>query len=422
MILKMEEEYFWSVCLEEGSTQAAIWTIKNNAANVIDVSNSASWEDDETLIAACDSCLSYCIQNLPPDIKEPTKCVFGVPSSWVTDGQIKREQLDRIRLICNKLSLTPTGFVVLPEAISHFVKSQEKTPVSAVILGIYPQSLDVSIFRLGNLAGSVTVARSTDIADDVIEGLARFGKLDTTPSRFLLFDSKAHDLEDIKQSLIKADWDANSEQIKFLHTPQIEIVAPKEKMVAVCLAGASEIAQLTDVNFKQDDIVGVGKSTEAEPAITDDGVVTASELGFNIGSDVAMEEVKPFEPQNRPHRKAIGFLSIFSNFKVKGSAATLKHKAQRLLHQDFALISVIAIFFVAIGLFVAFWFLPKGSVTILVSPKSIESHEKVVFDTNANEVDFSKKIVPAKLITTTASASKTKTTTRTKTIGTPHRS
>src|SRR5260221_2875786 len=294
------EEYFWSVCLEEGSVQAAIWTIKDNAANVLHVSNSATYEDDETLVTAADSCLSYCIQNLPEDAKEPTKTVFGVPSSWVGDGQIKREHLDKIRLVCNKLSLNPTGFVVLPEAIAHFVKSQEKTPVSGVVIGVYPQNLDISIFRLGNLAGSVTVARSTDITDDVIEGLARFGKTETTPSRFLLFDSKEHDLEEIKQSLIKADWDLNGEKVKFLHTPQVEIIDPKEKMIALCLAGGSEIAQLTEVNFEasEKDI-----KKPDEKTVESDDIIDAAMLGFNIGTDLPDLQASRIEQEEQPERQ-----------------------------------------------------------------------------------------------------------------------
>ena len=411
------EEYFWSVCLEEGSVQAAIWTIKDNAANVLHVSNSATYEDDETLVTAADSCLSYCIQNLPEDAKEPTKTVFGVPSSWVGDGQIKREHLDKIRLVCNKLSLNPTGFVVLPEAIAHFVKSQEKTPVSGVVIGVYPQNLDISIFRLGNLAGSVTVSRSTDITDDVIEGLARFGKMDTTPSRFLLFDSKAHDLEETRQSLIKVDWESNSEKIKFLHTPQIEIIDPKEKMVAVSLAGASEIAQLTEVVYDVKNLKAEKNLDKKDEGLAD-GVVEATELGFNVGGDVDSLDLpqanhdlvssglerfgKKKIDLNNIKRKFKGFLTILENEKK----------------ENFAFIAVIVIFFVVVGLFVAFWFLPKAKVTILISPRKIEGHQKITFDPNATNIDFSKKIIPAKVVSTSVNADKTKTTTGTKTIGT----
>src|SRR5258708_346580 len=391
------EEHFWSVCLEEGSVQAAIWTIKDNAANIINVSNSAPWEDDETLITATDSCLSYCIQNLSEDAKEPTKTVFGVPSSWVNDGQINREHLDKIRLICNKLSLNPTGFVVLPEAITHFVKSQEKTPVSGVVIGVYPQNLDISIFRLGNLAGSVTVARSTDITDDVIEGLARFGKMETTPSRFLLFDSKEHDLEDVKQELIKTDWDLNGEKVKFLHTPQVEIIDPKEKMVALCLAGASEIAQIAEVNFSD-------KKTKEQPEKMVEGkdVIDAAMLGFSIGNDIspAAHEEQP----ERQHRKQkINLNNIKKRFK-----GFLDH-ARNDKKENLAFIAVIIIFFVLVGGFVAFWFLPKAKVTILIDPKKIESHKQVTFG----------KDVPTKPVSTAVSATKTKTTTGTKTVRTP---
>src|SRR5258708_4888426 len=398
------EEHFWSVCLEEGSVQAAIWTIKDNAANIINVSNSAPWEDDETIITGTDTCLSYCIQNLSEDAKEPTKAVFGVPSSWVNDGQITRERLDKIRLICNKLSLNPTGFVVLPEAIAHYIKSQEKTPVSAVIIGVYPQSLDVSVFRLGNIAGSVSVSRSTNIADDVIEGLARFGIMDTTPSRFLLFDSKTGDLEETKQNLIKADWDLNNDKVKFLHTPQVEIIDPKEKMIALCLAGASEIAQVGEVKEPE-------PKKEENVMLEGDNVVEAAMLGFNIGSDSFSEE-----PSEEVVHGNVGIKSVeaLKNFKIKDFFAKRKltiftNHMKKIFHQDFVFIAAILIFFISVGIFVSFWFLPKAKVTILIDPKIIKGTQNIVYG----------KDVPTKTVTTTVSASKTKTTTGTKTIGTP---
>src|SRR5438105_12819736 len=156
----MKEEYFWSIVIEENYIQAAIWTIKNSATDVVSFSTAVHYDNDETLVTAADECLSSCVQNLPSEVDEPSKTVFGVASSWVADGQILRVHLDKIRLLCNKLSLNPTGFVVLPEAIAHFEKSQEKTPISGVLVGIYSQSIDVSLFRLGNLAGSVNVLRS----------------------------------------------------------------------------------------------------------------------------------------------------------------------------------------------------------------------------------------------------------------------
>ncbi|CAN5315772.1 hypothetical protein BH10PAT1_BH10PAT1_1460 [soil metagenome] len=408
------QEYFWSIAIEEGTIQAAIWTIKDNAASVIEVSNIALWENDENLVTSADTCLSSCIQNLPENASEPTKTVFGVPSFWVKEGQIEKEYLEKIKILCNKLSLTPTGFVVLPEAISHFKKAEEKTPLNSVLIGVYPQNLDVTVFRLGNLVGNVNVARSTNVVDDVVEALVRFGAQEPFPSRFLIYGSKVQTLEDAKQDLIKTDWDTIHDQVKFLHTPQVEIVTEEQKMAAVSLAGAAETGSATSVKL---DVVNaesteVPLNQELEKETNIEGVVDAAAMGFTNNFDMQAN------PENQDNmnatqneipniKKKMNFrMPSFKNFKFKFSEGT-------------AFFGAILLLILLIAGFAGWWILPKANVTIIISPKKIESHQKLIFDTKATSVDLTKNIIPAKSVVTTLTADKTKTATGTKTIGTP---
>ena len=384
------QEYFWSIVVEEGFIQAAVWSIKDSSASVTHISNSATWDNDEALVSAADSALSSCVQSLPQDASEPTKAVFGVPPSWVSDGQIVREHLDKVRLLCNKLSLTPSGFVVMPEAIAHFKKSEEKAPISAVIIGVGVKNLDVSIFRFGTLVGNVSVARSLNVFDDVVEGLARFGISDPLPSRFLLYDSKKSDLEDVRQSLIKAEWPREEARIKFLHSPQIEIVDPNDKMIAVSLAGAMEIGNgsVTDFDFGK-------KKTEKVP---DGDFVDPSSFGF---SGVAkMEEVVSEKIADTPRKLKLPFGKF--NLKI-GSLPVFGNIRGKIMQKRENLYFVIAVL-VLLGIVIlslAWWFLPKAQVTIVVSPKKIEGTQKITYDEKASSVDFTSLNVPAKSLSTT---------------------
>lgn len=403
------QEYFWSIVVEEGFIQAAVWSIKDSSASVVHISNSATWDNDEALVTAADSALSSCVQSLPQDAGEPTKTVFGVPPSWVTDGQIAREHLDKVRLLCNKLSLTPSGFVVMPEAIAHFKKSEEKTPISAVVIGVGVKNLDVSIFRFGNLVGNVSVARSLNVFDDVVEGLARFGVSDPLPSRFLLYDSKMSDLEDIRQSLIKAEWPREESRIKFLHSPQIEIVDPNDKMIAVSLAGAMEIGKgaVTDFDF--------GKKKKEK--VPDGDFVDPASFGF---SGVAKEAEIVSEKIAGPIASKVKLPFGKFNFKI-GNLPILKDIRGRIMQKRENLYFVIAVLVLVLIVmsFIAWWFLPKAQVTIVVSPKKIEGTQIISYKQDATSVDFGKLIVPAKSLSTTVTLEKTRTTTGTKTIGTP---
>src|SRR3989337_1685274 len=187
-------EYFWAIAIEPGWVQAGVWRVHEDATQIMSFSSPMAWGEPSELVSAVDSVLSSSLQNFPEDEKEPTNAVFGVVASWVSEGEISEKHIDKIKEICTKLSLTPVGFVVLPEAISHFIKSEEGSPLNACILGLSKEEL----------------------------------------------------LEEVKQSLLKANWDDVS-KVKFLHTPKIETFSPKKKINAVSLAGASELADVTRV-------------------------------------------------------------------------------------------------------------------------------------------------------------------------------
>ncbi len=176
------KEYYWALVIEPGWVQAGVWCIDEDQTQVITISPPTPWELEEELIAASDTALSAAIQDFPEDLKEPSKTVFGVNSSWVSKGQIKKEHLEKIKRICAKLSLEPVGFVVLPEAIAHLMRSEEGSPLNAVVFGVAKDSIEIAVFALGKLAGNAEVARSISVVDDAVEGLSRFVKTEPFPS------------------------------------------------------------------------------------------------------------------------------------------------------------------------------------------------------------------------------------------------
>ena len=190
---KQDEEYFWALAIEPGCVQAGIWKVEEGVAQIIHTSPPNSWEVDEDLINACDGALSSAIQDFPEDLAEPSKTVFGVSYGWVSGGEICPGYLGKMKVLCKELSLTPVGFVVMPEALSHMVKSEEGTPLNGVLLGVYKENLEISLFELGKLIGTTQVARSVSLIDDTVEGLTRLVSGETLPSRFLVYDGKKGD-------------------------------------------------------------------------------------------------------------------------------------------------------------------------------------------------------------------------------------
>ncbi len=414
-------ETYWSLVIEPGWVQSAIWYIEDKTAHVVALGSTIHWGESSNLIEAADTSLSSAVQELSEEFSEPSKTVFGVPPSWVADGQIKREHLDQMRDLCGKLSLSPSGFVVLPEAIAHFLKSKEGAPSTSVILGIGQAVIDVSVFRLGNLSGTVNVTRSASVVDDVVEGLARFASPDPLPSRFLLYDSKKEELEDVRQLLVTADWTSGlSDKVKFLHTPQVEIIDPKDKILAVCLAGGSEISPITAIVVdKEEGSLSITEPTEGEqmPESFESAPATKpQDIGFFVNQEAAPKASPTSSSMHSPLRA----LPRANLGKVKGLVTTglsfvnsilrkvkLPKKLQFSGNAPFvAIVSLLVIIIIGI---LAWWFLPKAKVTVFLSAREIEKQETLTIGSG--------KDINAKVVSSSVSGDKTANTSGSKTVG-----
>lgn len=459
-----KKEYYWSLVLEQGWVQAGVWSIIEGTSNVVSVGPPTPWETFEELVNAADTALSAVVQKLEKDIGEPTKTVIGVPSSWVDAGNISSEYLSVIKRICTELSLKPAGFVVLSEAIAHLVKSKEGAPLTGIVVGVGSKNIDISLFKSGEVKKNETVSRSVSTVDDVVEGLVRFATSETLPSRFLLYNGKKGELDEAKQSLVSYDWQAQ-DKLKFLHVPSVESVNPEDKVLAVSLAGGVEIAGAESVKVTKDED---SKVSEEESNVVDPGAsgVSPQELGFVVGQDVAREAISNSEekkagagaeedkavsstkadeqgkagskesssqiPQDteaatqQPQEVATKGKSLFSKLpfigKEKAEAIDISGqqtvKPGKLTRGKLIAIAALLIFVgILVAGFVAWWNLPKASVTIYVSPEKIEGSVEVFVDTNSTDVDPDTSTIPGKKVESGATGEETKSTTGSKTVG-----
>lgn len=432
-------EYFWAIAVEPGWVQAGLWGVKEDKAEIISVSPPSAWKLDEELVNAVDTALSASIQNFPEDTPEPSKAVFGVKSGWVKDGEIDEVNIDKIKKICSKLSLSPVGFVVLPEAISYYYKSEEGVPLSAIVLGISKDEIELSVFRLGKLMGSAGVARSLSSVDDIVEGLTRIAGNSDLPSRIILYNGKEGELEEIKQTLLKANWD-DFLKIKFLHTPKVEILSPDKRIYAVALAGASELADVTTLYSKSKDEKPEKAEAKAhdpegdlENVVEPTETISPQSFGFAVGEDV-LKEKKPVadtiaspdtppEPEEKPKRAekkpSPSFIMTIKSFiqKIKPSSDSIRiGKGEKFGKRT--LVYGVVFFTLILAVFFAFyWLYPKATVTIYVSSKRLEERVSIIVDSDIENPNLEENILPGEVFETTTDGDRTSQTTGTKTVG-----
>lgn len=428
-------EHFWSLVLGKGWIESGIWRVKDEKTEVIAQGGITSWQEGnvESLIAAADSSLSSAAANLEGDAQEPSKVVFGLPPSWIEEGSIKKERLDVLKKLSQELELTPAGFVVIPEAIVHFLKVREGAPPNGILVGLSEDSIDVTLVYNGKLSGTIEVARSMSLGSDVAEGLARLPQsLVQYPSRLLLYNHRAGNLDEARQSLIEVEW--KDLKVPFLHTPKVEVLPEDVSVSAVSLAGGAEVGHAKAVVLPEDETAEEEAVGTEEPVV--DKIlakklpeVSPEDLGFVQDSDVALGDVnsEKEEVQSKEETEH-GELQRENDLPIEPKAQETKRsffpKVPQLggvsLPGGFRkLLAIIGVFLgiLLVAGTLAYWYLPKAKVVIYIAPKILEKNIEFSVDQNLEVINNANKVVPGNIIEVQVSGDKTSSATGTKTVG-----
>lgn len=432
-----ESENFWSLVIGKNWVEAGIWRVVNEEAEVIAKGGASSWQEDdiETLIVSSDSSLSTAAATLNEETPEPTKVVFGLSPSWIENGSIKKERLEILKKLSKELELSPAGFVVIPEAIAHFLKIKDGAPTNAVLVGLAEDSIDISLLETGKIIETFEVSRSISLGQDIAEGLARFPGITEYPSRIILYDHRSGNLDDARQNLMDAKW--NDLKIRFLHTPKIEILDEDASVAAVSLAGATEVAHAQNIALydktEEKKIEGEAVDEKTEGELEE---VSLEELGFAKDEDIAKIGMRNKESkevnQELTEEKKLASAGPEETESVKGKTPTSSKLSFPAKNWSFSppklpsfnfggaksLFIAGAIFFlVFVGGGLAYWYIPKAEVTIYVSPKLLEKEIEFRVDPQVSVINQAEKIVPARIVDIPVSGEKTGTASGTKTVG-----
>ena len=215
-----QKEAYFALQIGLDFVRSAVWLIDKGKVGVICVGQPVAWEKGK-LLKAVDASLSSAVEGFSVKeneiIQEPNKVIFGLPAQWVEEDKINQEKLAILKEVSQKLELKPVGFVVIAEAIAHYLKIVEGVPPSLTLLCLSKQQAGLTLIRLGRVFKSHLVERSQSLGDDVLEGLSRYKESEPFPARILLYGHQVK-LENDQQALANYAWEADSKtkKIKFL--------------------------------------------------------------------------------------------------------------------------------------------------------------------------------------------------------------
>jgi hypothetical protein len=410
-----------------------------------------------------------------------SKVVFGLGERFLTkEGDIEKSVRSNLKQLTKSLELTPLGFVPLTTSIAHYLRKTEGIPTSVILIGATEENFDISIYRVGRLAFSISVKRTESEGEDIENALKACTDADVLPSRILLYGADDVRIQESKSILLRHQWTSRA---NFLHYPKIELFPFDQMINTVVEAGANEITHelieegaaeseplekssaastfakaTVDKKASQDesedrlgeaeeDREDTEKSTgtlEEEPKLVgDDGkkvthmvVVQPETLGFHetVGenefaashTDTSIENPLEFAEENHSYvsqSKTSGgreFTSFFSS--VLRSIKPLFHSMKWVMRRlPVGVIGIGVVFIILIG--VGFWgvtqYFPRVTVTLSVLPKDISRQDSVIIDPQATTIDTEKKVIPGKKLEKVVSGEKNIPTTGKKKIGDP---
>jgi hypothetical protein len=344
---------------------------------------------------------------------------------------VKKDFIGKLR---KELDLEPIGYVVITDSIVSYLKMQEGTPTTSILIQVSRDELTLNLVRLGRTEATEIIGRSDDIVEDVTEGVSRFKIIDNLPSRIILFINSMHNLDEIIQNLLSTDWPS---QFNFLHIPKIEALAKDVAIRALVVAGGSEVAKslglvISSVPSMSDDEGDIqtveSKAVEPTPKNDESLLISAQEIGFSESSP-GDEKIDFIDPDDEPS-VSVPSLPILAKASDRNFAIKLpKLKLPRIHLPKFKLnlavtkphwwILGVGLVIIGILVFWLIWFLPSAKVIIRVLPKDIDEEVELTLSASESSINFQDRILPATIESVTESGEEMMNTTGKKIVGDP---
>jgi len=472
-----ESDYYLSLILTDEKVGAVILQEEEGNLKKINSHEAILPEslDDisiDDLVGAVDKAISRAEEVLPPEI-QTHQTIFGVKGNWVDEEtkKITKENLEKLKKVCNALDLTPIGFMVTAEAITHLMQEEEGAPVSAIFAELHKKEVYITLLRGGKVVESFS-GPHLDSASASVDKLLGHFTVPVLPARIVIFQSKPN--EHISQSFISHHWSKN---LPFMHVPQVTVLPTGYDMRSVMYGAATqmgftviedkheplpeipqrivkeELAEAADEDqFASESLaepdeqppIDLGKSAEdAEP-----DEATGNDFGFVMDEDiperkssepVSDAEEEAFEPQihhkvhdesfdeseeqeyessrQRGEGSKFSFLAALNpkNLKLPAiSGLTDKFKGNRTLYKTIIPIAIVVI--VIVGIVVFYYYKMQANVTLTMKPNMVSQDETVTFSTSASD-DFGNNVVAAKSVSTSIAGQVTTSATGKKDVG-----
>ena len=483
---KEKSEYYLALLLMDEKASAVILEAVEEKIKIISkheeffLKSIESTPIDE-FIDIVDKTISKAEEILPPNI-ETHKTVFGVKKSWIEEEtkKINKERLADLKKMCSALDLSPIGFMVTSEAITHLLQEEEGSPLSAILAEVGKNQVNITLLRGGKMTEEIS-GPLEESAPATVDKLLKHFTVPVLPARIVLFHVEKD--EKLTQQFIAYQW---SKSLPFLHMPQITILPDGFDARAVTFGAATQMGfEVLDLEKRsmsessethgsgneprqEEDLATPTSLEEAgllphvpeksaelkdeEPISSHTTALTADAASFGFVMDQDIADVKPHqhevaekpvvhEPRHHPivisHHKAEPDDAEEieeTNIREVEMPYTTEHKSGKqfslgkilpniklpkltLPHTPLRFIIPLALLLILVlGVVYFYFYKVNANVVLTATPKIVEETASLIFSTTSPN-DFAKNVLAAKKVSTNVEGDKSLATTGKKEIG-----
>ncbi|HBB76747.1 MAG: hypothetical protein A2186_01115 [Candidatus Levybacteria bacterium RIFOXYA1_FULL_41_10] len=428
---KKESSYYLSLTLRDDKASAVILEETARQARIVGFGEEKFKDSIETaetdeILQTLDKAISSAEENLPKNV-ETHNTIFAVKDSWVMEGKIKPEYLEKLKKASDELGLKPVGFLIITEALLHLLQIEDGAPVSAVLAEVGPKRVSISLVRAGKIIEqkSSEIHESAAFTTNIL--LKHLTTPEVLPSKIIVYDAD----ERLEQEFLNFSW---SKSLPFLHPPQIKALSINYDAKAVVYGAVNQmkfilsmeslknitfqkpIASIEDFNYEEFSKEEPGKTIVSDNLSSDFGFMqdhdiagakaietkdasSFSEKVSEIPDDLSLRETTREMPVKAMEilgegKKVLG--SFFKNLKPMLSKITSKGGGggrKRLIVPG-----IIA--FVVFSFLLFYLFATKATITLQVDKKSVSQNETITF-TAEGETNPTENVLSGRIVTVT---------------------
>lgn len=433
---KEEKQYFLALEIKSKRVKAAVWEKEKEKITLIDfgdASYSGSWE--ETIKAADEA-----IVEAGGDISQEKieQVILGLPQDWTAENKILDPHLANLKKLCERLTLKPLGFVVIPEAIVNYLKQLEGVPPTALLIGLEEEAFTLTLAKAGRIEGTKVVKRTEEEAlpSQIEKTLSNFS-VEALPSRILLYNGR-EELEELKEDLLFHKW---SDKLPFLHLPKIEILDKNFDIKALAMSSGLQMGGVItkeEMIAVKDEDLETSKSPKEEEETTTPDIREKGAVGFIKDKDILEEggtekEIFAEEEKEIP-REAMALKTYEDEQEVelpskvfKPSLPSWRLPKLKLPHIGFPFFRgavkpfvflLLILLLAALVYGAAWWYLPKAEVKIWLQTKPLEKEAEITLSSNSEGQENAGQVAGV-TVEVEETAGKKASTTGKKTVGDP---